>query len=240
MAVARESRETSPMAEQEDGKPTMSAECRVQALPLSGADISIDGLRLRLDIRIVPRSKDSAASTDTDAILRVVSAKLSRVPEMPAYQWAAVMLGVGFLLVAITLWIAKPSQAPVAPDRTAAAAPAVSAPQVRAETAMPTARAPEPAPVLPAASNAPAAAPAPVPSAPPSTSTAPIPAPRTPRVEVNSAQPSKRPEPFKKTLPPARTAVAAAPPEPASAPPQPVAQRPAARSDMLDLFGDIK
>jgi hypothetical protein len=221
----------------------MTAECRVEALPLSGADICIDGLRLRLDIRIVPRSKEAAATGDTDALFRVVTAKLSRVPVMPAYQWAAVMFGVGVLLVAVTLWIAGPREAPILPEHRATAAPATPAPKTRIEPPRREAAAPQSSAPVPALATAaesrgpvPVAVPAPAPALTPSAA----PPPRVQSVDVNAAQPSKRPEPPKKVAAPTRRALAAATAPAENAALQPVAQRPAARSDMLDLFGDTK
>lgn len=222
----------------------MSAECRVEAPPLSAADIAIDGLRLRLDIRIVPRARGQAARDDVNAMFRVVTAKLTRATQRPAYQWAALMVGLGTLLVAITVWIAGSGEAPSPAERSAATAPVVhaapSAPATKAE-------APARADAVPAAAvtsdpsvTSAAAPPAPIetrasPTAPPPSRSV-----RVRRVDASPApKPPERPE---RATPAATRAAVAAPPTPsvADAIRQPVAQRPAARDDMLDLFGDTK
>lgn len=92
----------------------MSAECRVEHVSLEGAQIAIDGLRLRLDLRIVPRSA-RAGSADGTGILDVVSATL-RSTRAPVYQVAAVVLGVGVLLVALLLWFMAPARSTHVPD----------------------------------------------------------------------------------------------------------------------------
>jgi hypothetical protein len=216
------------MADEEQGEPRMSAECRVEGLPLSAADISIDGLRLRLDIRIVPRAQGDAASGDSAAMFRVVSAKIAAKSRVPAYQWAAMMVGLGVLVVALVLWFAAPARGPLASESSPASFGATPPP----------ASLPPPRPLPTGEIIAP-----PPPSA-TATAAAPPPA-QAPQVET--APPPRRAEPRKTaaTSASARQTVAAAAPPPradssvASYNPQPVA-RGRGRDDMLDLFGDTK
>ena len=244
----------------QDGEREMSAECRVEALPMAAGDISIDGLRLRLDIRIVPRNRADAASGDTDAMFRVVSAKLAASAGVPAYQWAAVMVGMGVLIMSLVVWFAGGSRV------TREEAP-VRATAERSYTPQPlgspgpviTTPTPEVALTAPARPDAPSTVSAADARLETTVTAPPAAAPENPNgsprvVSPAATQPRARPDTKKASAPPTPSATAAAAVPPAARPaataavppsvgtfsPQAVAQRPSARSDMLDLFGDPK
>ena len=94
------------------GNPVMiSGECRVEPIGLStGHQLALEGLRLRLDLRIVPGTAEDGSAA---AIWRVEDGRVRTLPlGVPAvYRRAAVLSGLGVLAVAIGIWLAG-SRAP--------------------------------------------------------------------------------------------------------------------------------
>jgi len=90
----------------------ISGECRVDAIPpadgvLAGHRLSIDGLRLRLDLRIVPAADGAGGA----AVLRVEQASVTTLPlfgvSVPAvYRRVAVLSSLAMLALAVVVWFA--------------------------------------------------------------------------------------------------------------------------------------
>jgi hypothetical protein len=98
----------------------ISGECRVDTLPFgdspnspAGRKLAIDGLRLRLDLRIVPSAAggDDAAAA---AIWRIENAHLATLPLSitASYRKLAVAAGLGAMLLALGVWFVGPPSAP--------------------------------------------------------------------------------------------------------------------------------
>jgi hypothetical protein len=158
--VAAHAAETwaSPMT-QDEAAPVMEGECRIEANSPSGRQVVVEGLRVRLDLRIVPGSSSAAADGSTEAMLRVASAKITTTPiEVPVYLRGAVWAGVAALTVAVAAWFASTAPKPLANDRgpRAEAAPVQKSPHPELH--------PPPKREVPAA--APLLAPPPTPQAP--------------------------------------------------------------------------
>jgi hypothetical protein len=153
----------------------LSGECRIEAIPVRGKAVLIDGLRLRLDLLLAP------AATPPDTARRSSALLPRRV------QRLAALAGAAALLSALALWFAS---APVAPPERSTVAPARAV-----------ARAPIPAPP-PQLAPVPqlAAPPQLVPVAP---EVRPIPPPR-PRLEPPPAAPNEPAAPVAKSLTPSR------------------------------------
>jgi len=139
----------------------ISGECHVETIPLGnaphppgGRKLAIDGLRLRLDLRIVPSaagSDDAAAA----AIWRIENAQLATLPLgiLSSYRALAVAAGLAAMLLALGVWFVG---APGAPTTRGASEPS-------AARVVPAAAAPaNPAPTSPASANPPRANAAPV------------------------------------------------------------------------------
>jgi hypothetical protein len=223
----------------------ITGECRVDAIPptdgqFAGHRLSIDGLRLRLDLRIVPQAvgADGCAA----AVLRVENANVTTLPllglSVPlVYRRAAVLSSLAALAFALFVWFAGSPGGSA--DVSAPRAPAAAAVPPRvAPPAVSSPGSPQPAVTFPAGSRSSAAGSAPVtstvqaPSAPPPS--APAPAAGVPSPVVTA-----RPAPVAL---PARPAPAADPAQPVvTRASQPALGRPAAkRADSLDLFADTK
>ena len=97
----------------------ISGECRVEPVGLStGHQLALDGLRLRLDLRIVPGTAEDGSAA---AIWRVEDGRIRTlrlgVPEV--YRRAAMLTGVGVLVLALAVWFAgsrAPSDERVGPN----------------------------------------------------------------------------------------------------------------------------
>lgn len=120
----------------------LSGECRIDAIPVNGQAVLIDGLRLRLDLRLAPSAATAKASPLPQ---RTSSALLPR-----RIQRLAAVAGLAALLGALALWFAGGTAAPPAPHALPAASPppALVAPAVAAPPPVEVA-APPAAPVLP-------------------------------------------------------------------------------------------
>src|SRR5689334_20051110 len=84
----------------------ISGECRVEPVGLAtGRQLALEGLRLRLDLRIVP---DSAQDGSAAAIWRIEDGRVRTlrlgVPEV--YRRAAMIAGLGVLCVSLAIWFA--------------------------------------------------------------------------------------------------------------------------------------
>ncbi len=209
---------------QDKGAPLMAGECRIEANSASGRKVVVEGLRVRLDLRIVPGSSTPAADGSTEAMLRVASAKITTAPlEVPAYLRGAVWAGVGALTLALGVWFASTASKPLVNDRGARTSGVGAPPGAAVEGA-------EAAPVQ--NSLLPELDPLPERAAP---AGAPILAPPL-------APPAPAVAPLKKGPPPPRRASAARAASPQSRPdsPPPIVAKLASSGDMLDLFEDPK
>ena len=207
----------------------ISGECRVEPVGLStGHQLALDGLRLRLDLRIVPGTAEDGSAA---AIWRVEDGRIRTlrlgVPEV--YRRAAMLTGVGVLVLALVIWFAGSS----APSEGASAAPPAS--QVITTT------------VTPAVGGASGATPSVVhaPSLDVSPNVAPLAPPAAPSDVTTSAARAPTAAPPAAAPPPEEPAAASdpsppVPDKPAVAPrPRPAAVR-APAGDNLDLFSDPK
>jgi hypothetical protein len=91
------------------GPSVISGECRVETIPFGadapgGRKLAIDGLRLRLDLKIVPSAAGSDAAAA--AIWRIENARLATLPlgVLASYRTLAVAAGLGAMLLAIGVW----------------------------------------------------------------------------------------------------------------------------------------
>jgi hypothetical protein len=84
----------------------ISGECRVEPLGLTGRQLALDGLRLQLDLRIVPDGETGAAAAA--AVWRVEDGHVatSRLGVPAIYRRAAVLAGLGALALAVVVWFA--------------------------------------------------------------------------------------------------------------------------------------
>lgn len=89
----------------------ISGECSVETLPFGdvpnspgGRKLAIDGLRLRLDLRIVPSAAGSGDAAAAAAIWRIENARLATLPLGIPYRALAVMSGLGAMLLALGMW----------------------------------------------------------------------------------------------------------------------------------------
>ena len=123
----------------------ISGECRVEPIPFGnapdaagGRKLAIDGLRLRLDLRIVPDG--SGGDAVGAAVWRIENARLATLPLGLAapYRWVAVAAGLGAVLLALGVWFAgAPSAPPSSVEPSAPAIPVRSAPSRTAISAQP-------------------------------------------------------------------------------------------------------
>ena len=242
------------MNDKYDGTRMIHGECRLEATSPWADDVVLDGLRLHLDLHILPRRSRTTSGRGASATLRRAGASaralcfgISRRPE-----WALVA-GIGVL--AIALWSSRGPSGSHA--QRASAAPGV-------------AKTPDPSPLPPRAARPPMAPPPSVAPIPPELTVPPrasspspaLPTSRAPNEEpatgkaaaASESAPASRgcpPRASRQILQPApssiRTpAIAAKPPRPramsdgaasVAAPPMPPAR---STADMLDLFGDTK
>jgi hypothetical protein len=116
----------------------LSGECRIDAIPVNGQAVLIDGLRLRLDLRLAPSARP--AKTGSGLEQRTSSALLPR-----RAQRLAALAGLAALLGALALWFAGGTPAPAPPPRALPPpAPAEPAPPARAVAAPPRIEKPSP------------------------------------------------------------------------------------------------
>ena len=235
----------------------ITGECRVEPLGLTpGRQLTLDGLRLRLDLRIVPGEGGAAAA----AVWRVEEAHVAtlRLGVPAVYRRAAVLAGVGALALAVLVWFAgtrtaSEERAPpsgahaistsvaarggaspgLAGELGGAAGAAGASGTVRVSPVSGSASVPGPGSlegVAPRVAPVPAETP---PSAEPALSAPPAPSPPAP-----SPPPAEAPA---RSSAPARAPTAA---EGARQPAEPARARPPARAalsrDMLELFDDTK
>jgi hypothetical protein len=107
----------------------LSGECRIDAIPVNGQALLIDGLRLRLDLRLAPSARP--AKTGSGLEQRTSSALLPR-----RVQRLAALAGLAALLGALALWFAGGTPAPApSPRALPPPAPAAPAPPARAVAA---------------------------------------------------------------------------------------------------------
>lgn len=104
----------------------LSGECRIDAIPIHGQAVLIDGLRLRLDLRLAPSAKATDSKQRTGPLL---------LPRR--VQRLAAMAGLAALLSALALWFAGGGTPAPQPAPPATAAPPVPAPTARAVAAPP-------------------------------------------------------------------------------------------------------
>ena len=212
----------------------ISGECRVEPIGLSsGHQLALDGLRLRLDLRIVAAT---AADGSAEAVWRVEDGRIRTLSlNVPAvYRRAAMLAGIGALAVALLVWFAGsrapseaqgPTLAPGAPGARETDGLASSAPRSSGAGASAAA-----APSVGAAGDAASAA------SPDRGDVAPRVAPLAP-----AAQPPApvSVEPAAPAAPAAAGTVRPSPSQPAR--PRPSAPSPALTNrEMLDLFSDPK
>jgi hypothetical protein len=127
----------------------ISGECRVEPVGLAtGRQLALEGLRLRLDLRIVPGSAEngSAAAVWRIEDRRVRTLRL-RVPAV--YRRAAMITGLGVLCISLVIWFAGSRS-----TSNEHVGPAASGSQVITTTVAPAARDAAP----PATAHAPAVA----------------------------------------------------------------------------------
>ena len=79
----------------------LSGECRIDAIPVNGRAVLIDGLRLRLDLRLAPAAQPAGHEQ------RTRSALLPR-----RVQRLAALAGLAALLMALAFWFAGGAPAP--------------------------------------------------------------------------------------------------------------------------------
>jgi hypothetical protein len=196
----------------------LSGECRIEAIPLSGEAVLLDGLRLRLDLRLRAVPKEGSESH-----LPVLS---------PRVQRAAALAGLSALIVALAIWswgpAAPESVVPAAPTAAPALAPAASPPRIEPTSPV----------SVPAPNPAPAVAAVPTPASPP-----PAPSVRVSSEPTPPAQPAPAakdgaplPQATAQQSPPARARAPQAHEAAAAA----AVPRPVADADLLYLFGDTK
>lgn len=213
----------------------ISGECRVEPVGLStGHQLALEGLRLRLDLRIVPGTAEDGSAA---AIWRVEDGRIRTlrlgVPEV--YRRAAMLAGGGVLVLALVIWFAgarAPLDGQVAPSATSRVITTTVTPAVEDGAA-----GASPLPHGPSVTVAPDVAPQPPPlAAPPGAAAAmeALPGTMLPAVTVPGAAAPDEPEATasKPATPPPGTPSAAPRPRPAAvrAPP----------GDNLDLFADPK
>ena len=104
----------------------LSGECRIDAIPIHGQAVLIDGLRLRLDLRLAPSAKAADSKQRTGSLL---------LPRR--VQRLAALAGLAALLSALALWFAGGGAPAPQPAPPATAAPPVRAPAARAGAAPP-------------------------------------------------------------------------------------------------------
>ena len=165
----------------------ISGECRVESLSPSDSKVLIDGLRLRLDLRIVPG--EAGADAAAAAVWRIENPAVTtlRLGVPVAYRRAAIASGIGALALAMGVWLFGPSSSDSERPRSDSAHEGAAQPLERAAPARVAPRSIEPvvAPTPPVPSSSatpsPAAAPggpaAPLPVTPPAS-----PAPAAPAV----------------------------------------------------------
>jgi hypothetical protein len=105
----------------------LSGECRVETTPAAGCEVFLEGMRLHLDLRLVPRASTRAADGRVETLLEVEHARFSATRGLsPSFERAAIYAGLGALTLAVIVWCLGGTSAPSPLD---AAAPArVSAP----------------------------------------------------------------------------------------------------------------
>jgi hypothetical protein len=117
----------------------ITGECSVEGLTGADHQVLLEGLRLRLDLRIMPRAKGKdavGAGAGAAAVWRIEDARIATLPlGVPlVYQRAALISGLSVLALSIAFWLARPSttssfEAASAPPRaSSAAAPVANVP----------------------------------------------------------------------------------------------------------------
>jgi hypothetical protein len=204
----------------------ISGECRVEPIGLStGHQLALDGLRLRLDLRIVA---GTAADGSAEAVWRVEDGRIRTLSlNVPAvYRRAAMLAGLGVLAVALLVWFAG-SRAP-SEAQAPALTPGVSVTWETDGNA---------SSVGGAGGAASASEPSPAPASPDHGDVAPRVAPLPPAAQLPA------PVTVEPAAPPAPAAAETVRPPPPSQParPRPAAPSPALTDrEMLDLFSDPK
>jgi hypothetical protein len=98
------------------GGQVISGECSVETLPPSDHRVLLQGLRVRLDLRIVPRGGKDAGGGDAGAagVWRIEDARIATLPlGVPlAYRRVALISGIAVLALSIGVWLARPSTSP--------------------------------------------------------------------------------------------------------------------------------
>jgi hypothetical protein len=212
-----------PRMTEDNVAPAMEGECRIEANSPSGRKVVLEGLRVRLDLRIVPGSGSPAADGNTEAVLRVASAKITTVTEARSYLHGALWAGLGALTLALVVWFASAAPEPLVNDPGARSSNVGAPGEAMLESAGRTPIEKSFVPEKPAAPERETPAVAPI--------LAPPPVPHAPAVV-----PLRRGPPLPRRAPFAR---ADSPPSHAPSPP-PVAAKLASSGDMLDLFEDPK
>src|SRR4051812_40415471 len=105
----------------------LSGECRIDAIPIHGQAVLLDGLRVRLDLRLAP---SAARAKATDPKQRTGLLLLPR-----RVQRLAAMAGLAALLSALALWFAGGGTLPLQPAPQPPGAPPLPAPMARAGAA---------------------------------------------------------------------------------------------------------
>lgn len=230
------------MNEKYDGTRIIHGECRLEATAPWANDVVLNGLRLHLDLHVVPRGWESTSGRGASAAARRASASVRALWfGVSMRRERALLAGIAVLAIAFVLWSARepsgsrgPSPEPSAAPSVSQAPQAIPVPATGPPLAAPPARV---APIAPELIVPPlAGSPSPV--------SARVPAPDE-KVVAQRAAPTPAPladiptravksfaEPPRRRAASHRDGVAsvAAP----SAPP------PRAAGDMLDLFGDTK
>lgn len=250
------------MNEKHDGTRMIHGECRLEATSPWADDVILNGLRLQLDLHIVPRRGRVPADSGATAALRRASASVRALCfESSRYQQHALMAGIGVLALALALafWSAREPSGVNAPTSERPTAPVVAkspeprspprpvVPLAPAAKVTPLHAEPSPppgtgspateSPSLPAPNEAPSARKLAAPSRP---TPPPLAAPPAPAVKSFATAPSRTRAPAND---PARAPGAPAPRDvvgSVAAPPVPSAPPVRSSGDMLDLFGDTK
>lgn len=232
------------MNDKYDGTRMIHGECRLEATSPWADDVVLGGLRLHLDLHIVPRGSESTSGRGASAALRRASARVRALcVGVSMRRERALAVGIAVLAIAFVLWSAHEPSSSRGPNTEPSAAPSV-------------AKAPEPIPLpVPAARSS---------LAPPPASVAPIapelivpphagpPSAALPRSRARDEKAVARrtaatPTPLADS-PPRAIKSFAQPPlagatsdrEGAASGALPSPPSPKATRDMLDLFGDTK
>ena len=115
------------MTEKDDGTRMIHGECRLRATSPWADEITLDGLRLHLDLHIVPRASRASSGPGAPASLRRASAGLRALwLGISVRRERAFVAGVSVLALALAFWSTRAPSGSRAPSRETAAAPAVA------------------------------------------------------------------------------------------------------------------